>query len=131
MLNDSFNQDPIFSFIIPLSPVTKKNHGQIIMCKGHPIILPSKPFIKFQKDSKPFIPSISSPIDFPIRLQCNYFMPTKRKCDLVNLLQATCDILVHYNFLSDDNYSIISSFDGSSVSVDKNFPHTSIQVFKI
>ena len=113
---------------IPLNPVTKKNHGQIIMCKGHPIMLPSKPYIEYEKSCKAFLPKLDAPIDYPINLKCTFYMQTRRKCDIVNLLQAVCDILVKYNIILDDNYTIVSSHDGSRVYYDKDNPRTEISI---
>ena len=113
---------------IPLNPVTKKNHGQIIMCKGHPIMLPSKPYIEYEKSCKPFLPKLDAPIDYPINLKCTFYMQTRRKCDIVNLLQAVCDILVKYNIILDDHYTIVSSHDGSRVYYDKDNPRTEISI---
>jgi Holliday junction resolvase RusA-like endonuclease len=116
-------------FTIYGNPITKKNHGNIVMVKGHPIMLPSKPYQEYEKKCKEYMPQIDT-IDYPIILKCNYFMETKRKCDLVNLLQATCDVLVKYKVLEDDNYTIISSFDGSSVDYDKDNPRVEIEIIK-
>lgn len=116
-------------FTIYGNPITKKNHGNIVMVKGHPIMLPSKPYQEYEKKCKEYMPQIDT-INYPIILKCNYFMETKRKCDLVNLLQATCDVLVKYKVLEDDNYTIISSYDGSSVDYDKDNPRVEIEIIK-
>lgn len=113
------------------NPVTKKNHGQIIMCKGRPIMLPSKPYVEYERKCKQYIPQIEKPIDYPINLRCTYYMETKRKTDLTNLLQATCDILVKYGILQDDNYSIVSSFDGTRALYDKETPRVEIEIEKL
>ena len=116
--------------IIPINPVTKKNHGQIIMLKGRPIMLPSKPYVEYEKKCKQYIPKLDKPIDYPINLKVTYYMETRRKCDLTNLLQATCDILVKYGILEDDNYSIVASFDGSKAEYDKSSPRVEIFIEK-
>lgn len=116
-------------FTIYGNPITKKNHGNIVMVKGHPIMLPSKPYQEYEKKCKEFMPQIDT-INYPIILKCNYFMETKRKCDLVNLLQATSDVLVKYKVLEDDNYTIITSYDGSSVDYDKDNPRVEIEIIK-
>lgn len=113
------------------NPVTKKNHGQIIMCNGRPIMLPSKPYVEYERKCKQYIPQIEKPIDYPINLRCTYYMETKRKTDLTNLLQATCDILVKYGILQDDNYSIVSSFDGTRALYDKENPRVEIEINKL
>lgn len=115
---------------IPINPTTKKNHGQIVMIKGRPIMLPSKPYQEYEKKCKPYMPKLSEPIDYPINLKCTYYMGARRKCDITNLLQATCDILVKYKVLADDNYSIVASVDGTRVYYDKENPRTIIEIEK-
>lgn len=118
----------MINFTIFLPPITKKNSQQILLNKrtNRPFIMPSAKFLKYEKDCKPFLPILSKPIDYPVTIKCLYFMPTRRKCDLTNLLEATDDILVNSNILSDDNYSIIASHDGSRVFYDKLNPRTEI-----
>jgi Holliday junction resolvase RusA-like endonuclease len=55
-------------------------------------------------------------------------MPTKRRVDLTNLLEAIDDILVKYGVLEDDNYNIIDNHDGSRVYYDKENPRTEITI---
>ena len=55
-------------------------------------------------------------------------MGTRRKVDLVNLLEALDDILVHYGVLEDDNCGIIVSHDGSRVHYDKENPRTEVTI---
>lgn len=121
---------PIITIIIPLNPITKKNHGNIVMIKGHPIMLPSKPYQEYEKKCKEYMPVLDNPINYPINLKVKYYMETKRKCDITNLLQATCDILVKYKVLEDDNYSIVSSVDGTEVFYDKENPRAEIYIEK-
>ena len=113
------------------NPVTKKNHGNIVMIKGHPIILPSKPYQEYEKLAKQYMPIVNEPINYPINLKVYYYMETKRKCDITNLLQATCDILVKYKVLEDDNYSIVASVDGTRVYYDKEKPRCEIHIEKL
>ena len=116
--------------VIPLNPVTKKNHGQIVMINNRPIMLPSKPYKEYEAKCKQYMPNIDEPINYPINIKCIYYMETRRKCDITNLLQATCDILVKYKVLEDDNYSIVSSVDGTQVFYDKENPRTEIYIEK-
>lgn len=120
----------MIKFTIPLPPRTKKNSSQIITVKGRPIIIPSKLFNQYQKDCKWFMPKCET-IDYPINLKCVYYMPTRRKVDLVNLLEASCDILVHYKIIEDDNSNIIVSHDGSRVYYDKENPRCEIEMEEI
>lgn len=118
----------IMNFVISTPPRTKKNSQQIITVKGRPMIIPSKLYKDYEKACEPYIPKINIPIDYPINLQCIYYMPTKRKVDLNNLLEATTDMLVHYKFLKDDNSTIVYSHDGSRVKYDKEHPRTEIYI---
>lgn len=120
----------MLKIVIEGNPVTKKNHGQIIMVKGHPIMLPSKPYQEYEKHAKQFMPKLKTPIDYPINLKCTYYMSTKRKADLTNLLQATCDILVKYCILLDDNFTIVTSVDGTKALYDKDNPRVEIEITK-
>ena len=123
-------------FEIPLNPITKKNHGNIVMIpvkgtqKKRPIMLPSEAYKKYEALCKEYIPHVEKPIDYPITLKCSFFMGTKRKCDISNLLQAVCDILVKYKLIEDDNYTIIKSFDGTRVFYDKENPRTIVEIIK-
>lgn len=58
-------------------------------------------------------------------------MPTKRKCDLVNMLEAIDDVMVKAGLIEDDNYSIVVSHDGSRVLYDKNAPRTEIEITRL
>ncbi len=116
---------------INIAPRTKKNSQQIIMVKNRPMIIPSKLYKQYEKDCKPFIPKVEKPIDYPINLKCVYYMPTKRRVDLNNLLEATTDMLVHYEYLKDDNSTIVFSHDGSKVLYDKDNPRTEIEVSRL
>lgn len=121
----------MLKIIIPMNPITKKNHSQVIMINGRPMVLPSKPYKEYEKKCKEYIPVLREPpINYPINLKVHYYMQTKRKCDITNLLQATCDILVKYAVLEDDNYTIVSSVDGTKVEYDKENPRAEIYIEK-
>ena len=116
-----------FNFIIPIAPRTKKNSQQIITIKGRPMIIPSKLYKQYEKDCEPYIPKIET-ITSQINLKCIYYMPTKRLCDLNNLLEATTDMLVKYKVIQDDNYTIVGGHDGSRVFYNKENPRTEIYI---
>lgn len=113
------------------NPITKKNHNQMVMVKGKLIIIPSKPYKEYEQMAKQFMPQLDEPIDYPVNLKVSYFMGNRRKCDITNLLQATCDILVKYKVLADDNYTIVSSTDGTRVFYDKENPRCEIYIEKL
>ena len=131
----SQNTKTLLKIVIPINAVTKKNHGRIIQKKTKfgksiPIMLPSEAYTKYEAKCKAYMPILEKPIDFPINLECHYYLETRRKCDLTNLLQATCDILVKYKIIEDDNYSIVASFDGTKAEYDKENPRTEIYITK-
>ena len=123
----------MIKFTIPLAPITKKNHQQLVWPKGKnkPVVMPSPQYKQYEKDALWYIPQPEKPIDGPVCVTCKFFMPTRRKCDLTNLLQAIDDILVKAGLLADDNYTVIQSHDGSRVFYDKNAPRTEITIYPI
>lgn len=119
------------SFTIPICPRTKKNHSQVITANGRPRVIPSKQYTQFEKDCGFYIDCKNLNIDYPVNIKCVYFMDTHRKVDLLNLLGATMDILVHYGVIADDNSKIVVSHDGSRVDYDKENPRTEIEITSI
>lgn len=110
---------------IPLRPVTKKNSQKIVTVRGRPMIIPSSQYKQFEKDAGYFLIPSEPPIAYPINVGCKYyFHPNKdgsiprKNPDLVNLLEATNDILVKYRIIADDNCTIVVSHDGSEVIYD-------------
>ena len=120
------------SFTINGAPITKKNSQQILTNRatGRPFIMPSKQYKAYEKDAIVQLRSVKAvqpePIAEPVNLQCVYYMPTRRKTDLCNLLEATCDVLVRAGVLVDDNSSIVVGHDGSRVLYDKESPRVEV-----
>lgn len=119
----------MIEFIIPLVPITKKNSQQIVLVKGRPMIIPSKYYKQYEKACKSFLKPLN--INYPINIECVYYMPTRRRVDITNLLSATHDVLVKYQVIEDDNSKIVYSVDGSRVFYDKTNPRTEIRITKI
>lgn len=117
--------------IIPIAPRTKKNSQQIVWRGGRPIIIPSAAYKMYEREARAFLTPVASPIDYPVNVKCLYYMPTRRRVDLSNLLNSTLDILVHYGVLLDDNRNIVYSVDGSRVLYDKASPRTEIEITPI
>lgn len=91
------------------------------------MVIPSKQYKDFEKACAIFIHARET-IDYPVNVKCVYYMPTHRRVDLVNLEEATLDILVKYGVLEDDNARIVVSMDGSTVLYDKENPRTEIEI---
>lgn len=111
-------------------PRTKKNNGRIVIPKNgkRPFLLPSKQYETYEQEVTEQLPELETPIDYPVEIQCIYYMKTRRKVDLTNLLEATDDILVNCQILKDDNCRIIQSHDGSRVYHDKENPRVEITI---
>lgn len=118
--------------VIPLIPYTKKNSNRILKNRktGKRFIAPSENYCQYEKDCKYFIPKIE-PIDYHVNVKCLYYMPTRGRVDLINLMEATHDILVKYGVLKDDDSKIIVSVDGSRVFYDKESPRTEIYIEEV
>lgn len=117
--------------VIPIDPKTKKNSQQIIKVKGRPIIIPSKQYRDYEKEAISYIEAPEKPIDYGVNVKCIFYMRTKRKVDLSNLISAISDILVRAGVLADDNSEIIVGYDGSRVYYDKENPRTEVEIEKI
>lgn len=118
---------------IPLNPITKKNSQQIITNNrtGRPMVIQSKRYLQYEKGCGYFIKGRGLKIDCPVNLKAVYYRKDRRKCDLSNLHEALQDILVKYEVLADDNYTIVASHDGSRVEIDKENPRTEIEITAI
>jgi Holliday junction resolvase RusA-like endonuclease len=122
----------MIKFTIPGTPITKKNSSQIFRTRnGTPFVTTSKQYKEYARNTV-FVCEDKIPIgiDYPVNVKCIYYMPTKRKVDLCNLLSATCDILVEYEILADDNSNIVISHDGSRVTYDKQNPRCEVEICK-
>lgn len=121
----------MITYMIPLIPISKKNSQQIMRTKnGRPFIMPSKQYREYERNAQRFLQGEEAPIDYPVNISCRFYMPTRRRCDLVNLLEAVDDILVKAGIIADDNYCIVAGHDGSRVMYDKDNPRTEIYITK-
>ena len=119
----------MIKFTVPLVPISKKNSQQIMTNRatGRPFIMPSKKYKDYEKAAAVFIPK-GVFINAPVNVKCLFYMPTRRKCDLTNLLEAIDDVMVKTGLLADDDYTIIESHDGSRVLYDKENPRTEVYI---
>lgn len=118
-----------YEITIPGRPVTKKNSMRILRKKdGTPFPAPSKQYLEYQERAGYSIRCKCAGLSGPVNVKGVYYMPTRQRVDLANLLEATCDILVHYGVLEDDNSRIVCSHDGSRVRYDKENPRAEITI---
>lgn len=115
-------------FTIPVQPVTKKNSQRVVHRNGRTFVLPSEAFETYQDTASYYLPDKWQNHSEPCNVKALFYMGTRRKVDLTNLLEALDDLLVHYKVLSDDNSCIIVSHDGSRVLYDRKHPRTEVTI---
>lgn len=110
-------------------PRTKKNSARILKSRsGGRFVAPSKAYVGYETDCLRQIKRPRSPISARVNVRCVYYMATRRKVDLANLIEATCDILVEAGVLADDNSRIVAAHDGSRVDYSRQNPRTEIWI---
>lgn len=90
------------------------------------MLLPSEQFERYQEAAGWYLRPLG--VSEPVNVRCLFYMPTRRIVDLVGLLQAIDDVMVHYGVIEDDNSRIVVSHDGSRVLYDKENPRTEITI---
>ena len=119
---------------IPVLCRSKKNSQQILInSKTHrPFVAQSKLYKDFEKKCWAYLQPYSAlNISCPVNLKVTFIVPDKRQRDIVNLLNAIQDVLVKYHVLSDDNYNIVQSLDGTRIKYQKNVEKIIIEITKI
>lgn len=115
--------------VIMGDPRTKKNSQTVRRSGTRMYVAPSDAYEKYRRAALMQITGkYRQQISRRINLKCVYFMQTRRRVDLVNLLEATCDILVDAGVLEDDNSRIVAGHDGSRVDYDKECPRVEIEI---
>lgn len=121
----------MLKYTIPLPPVTKKNSQQIMVNRktGKPFVFPSKQYKEYEQKAMWYIrPRPETPINEPCNVKMLFYMPTRRRVDLVNAQEACLDILVKAGVIEDDNASVVVSMDGSRVLYSKENPRTEVEI---
>ena len=122
----------MLSFIINVPPRTKKNSSQVIHHGGRSFVVPSKHYQKFEKDCLKSIPSsYRNGINTPVNIKALFYVDSRRRVDLTNLLNALDDMLVKANVIEDDNCKIAAGHDGSRVYYDKEEPRIEVFISEI
>lgn len=133
-LHKEEDEKDVLTFIVKGNPITKKNSSRIIKTGNRSFIVPSQQYKEYEKAfivecmaNKMFHKNINYPCNF----QYKYYMQTKRKVDLTNLISATDDCLQAAKVIVDDDCSIVVGHDGSRVYYDKENPRVEITISKI
>lgn len=121
----------MLKYTIPLAPVSKKNSQRILVNQktGKPFVAPSQAYKNFETSAGYFLrPKPKKPIQRPVTVKVVFYMATRRRVDLTNLLEAIDDTLVHWGILEDDHSGIVVSHDGSRVLYDKDRPRVEVEI---
>lgn len=114
------------------APRTKKTHQQIYRDRqGRPIVAPGKEFLLYQEKCLWQIRTPHRAISEAVNVKCLYYMETRQRVDLTNLLEATDDILVKAGVLADDCAAVVAGHDGSRVLLDRKNPRVEIEISKV
>ncbi|MCD6194287.1 MAG: RusA family crossover junction endodeoxyribonuclease [Candidatus Aminicenantes bacterium] len=95
---------------------SKKSSQQIVKIKNKLRVIPNPKYMKWEKYAvfqlKKQAEKINlKTIDKPVHVRCKIYRRTKRRVDLVNLLQSIHDVLTKAKIIKDDR--LIESVDGS------------------
>lgn len=124
-----------YAYMISGNPKPKKNNMRPARRKGGGLMLiQSQSYIDFAVAATAQLAEQErpvSPICEKVNVKMTFYRGDKRRTDLVNLENATLDILVQAGILEDDNYNIVESMDGSRVRYDKDNPRTEILITTI
>lgn len=115
--------------VIHAVPVTKKNSMQIVTNRvtGRPFVMPSQAYKRFENEAGQYLlPCRKKPVSGPVNVCYRFYMPTRRRVDLANLISAMDDVLVHWKILADDNRDVIAGHDGCRVYHDKDDPRIEV-----
>lgn len=121
-------------FVIREIPVTKKNSQQILInhATGRPFVSPSKAYKEFEEMAGAYLrPRPRKPLEGPVNVLYRFFMPSRRRVDLSNLISAMDDVLVKHKILADDNRDVIAGHDGSRVYYDKDDPRVEVVIQEV
>lgn len=121
----------MINFTLPVAPRSKKNSGQIVMRGKYPVLIPSKAYLQFEKECLPYLYRVKQEVgvvNYPVNIQCIFYMDARRKVDLSNLLNAVDDAMVKSGLIIDDNRDIIAGHDGSRVFHDKINPRIELEI---
>ena len=119
--------------ILEGNPATKKNSMQVGHNKytGRTFLTQNRRYKEYEKQCLMQIRKLEiEEINEPVNVRCVYYRDSLRRCDLPNLINATLDILVKGHVISDDNFGIVESLDGSRVFIDKENPRVEIIIKK-
>lgn len=125
-------------YTIPLDPRTKKNHMKIAgkgrrcpVCRKFEsqFVCQGKAHDRYHAEAMCFLrPVPRQPIGDAVHIKYHFFMQTRRRVDVGNLIAAADDLLVDAGIIRDDNCKTVVHHDGTRVFYDKQNPRTEIYI---
>jgi len=120
-------------FVIDGKPLSSKNSRPVFYTRsGKPFIGKSKRLSQYTEKALWELKAQkaknreSFPLTDDLRAKFTFFVPDKRKRDLVNLMQLPSDLLQRAEIIEDDCQ--IKCLDGSKILLDKKSPRTEIYI---
>lgn len=96
------------------------------------MIIPSKLYKKFEDECLATIQKkYRKNIDYPVNIKAIFYMQSRRRVDLTNLLEALDDMLIKAEVIKDDCRDIVAGHDFSRVFYDKENPHIDVEITKV
>lgn len=122
------------AFTLTGAPRTKKNSSRLVKHRGRLIPIPSKAWMKWASEALIELPEMAPAglvrfrpgrtIFVPVNCRALFFCDTARSVDPVGLYQGLADLLEKRGVIEND--SLIASWDGSRVAVDRKNPRTEV-----
>jgi len=118
-------------YVIYGHPYVKKSNMKLVKRGKKLVRIPTPNYQEWAKEAHKQIDkhmNPATPIDYPINLQCHFYVRTYGVVDLSALYEGIQDELVKKGILADDNFKIVASHDGSRVFVDPDDPRMEIEI---
>jgi len=91
-------------------------------------VVPSKAYREYYDTAREALAKMDFPlVDTPVNISAKFYVDTKRRVDLDNLITALLDTIKGV-VIPDDNQYVVRSFDKSAVYYDKNNPRTVVTI---
>lgn len=112
-------------------PYSKKNNQTVVQRGNHSTVVYKPNYTKWANSAYKQLAETyghAIPIDEPVNLQCRFYLGYDYSPDLSGMYEGIQDVLVKAEVLSDDNYKIITSHNGSGVALDRERPRIEVTI---
>ena len=121
-------------YTITGQPYVKKSNQRVVMFGGRIRKVDTPRYKEWHASALQQLlvqPRPAVPIESRVSLKCRFYVKTRGRVDLSALYEGIQDVLVEMGILSDDNYKIVASHDGSRVFYDKENPRMEIEITEV